>query len=48
MNKTGSVLASSSLDAMIKIWDVETGKPMNTIDASPGKLSSKLALLQTL
>lgn len=28
-------MASSSLDAMIKIWDIETGKAINTIDASP-------------
>ena len=22
---------------MIKVWDIETGKPINTIDASPGE-----------
>ncbi len=36
LNKSGSTMASSSLDAMIKIWDIETGKSINTIDASPG------------
>ena len=29
------LVASSSLDAMIRIWDIESGKPIKTIDASP-------------
>jgi WD40 repeat protein len=33
INKTGSIMASCLLDAMIKIWDIETGKQLNNIDA---------------
>ena len=35
MNNDGSIVASSSLDAMIRVWDIESGKQIKTIDASP-------------
>jgi WD40 repeat protein len=31
------LIVSSSLDAMIRIWDVESGKQIKSIDASPGR-----------
>ena len=37
LNSVWSLVASSSLDAMIRIWDIESGKQIKTIDASPGK-----------
>ena len=33
--------ASSSLDAMIRIWDIETGKQIRVINEGPGKLIKK-------
>jgi len=35
LNKTGSIAASSSLDAMIRIWDIETGKQIRVINEGP-------------
>lgn len=37
ISHTGTVAASSSLDAHIRIWDLETGKQIKSIDAGPGK-----------
>lgn len=33
----GTIAASSSLDAHIRIWDLETGKQIRSIDAGPGE-----------
>ena len=32
----------SSLDAHIRLWDLEVGKQMRAIDAGPGKMPSSL------
>lgn len=37
ISHTGTVAASSSLDAHIRIWDLDTGKQIKSIDAGPGK-----------
>lgn len=39
ISHTGSIAASSSLDAHIRLWDLETGKQIKSIDAGPGKIS---------
>lgn len=31
--------ASSSLDSHIKLWDLDAGKQIRTLDAGPGKLN---------
>lgn len=46
INNKGSIVASSSLDAMIRIWDIESGKPINTIDASPGLQIKHIKILK--
>ena len=33
-----AVAASSSLDSHIRLWDIEAGKQIKSIDAGPGKL----------
>lgn len=38
ISHTGSIAASSSLDAHIRLWDLETGKQIKSIDAGPGKV----------
>lgn len=38
ISHTGSIAASSSLDAHIRLWDLETGKQIKSIDAGPGKI----------
>lgn len=35
LNKPGSFVVSSSLDSRIRVFDVESSKPINVIDASP-------------
>jgi len=35
------VLASSSLDSHIKLWDLEKASLIGTVDASPGKYFSR-------
>ncbi|XP_075569872.1 superkiller complex protein 8 isoform X1 [Pelecanus crispus] len=35
ISHTGSIAASSSLDAHIRLWDLETGKQIKSIDAGP-------------
>lgn len=37
ISHTGAIAASSSLDAHIRLWDLETGKQIKSIDAGPGK-----------
>lgn len=36
INPTGTVAASSSLDSHIRLWDLEVGQQMRSIDAGPG------------
>ncbi|KAJ7406525.1 WDR61 isoform 12 [Pitangus sulphuratus] len=36
ISHTGSIAASSSLDAHIRLWDLDTGKQVKSIDAGPG------------
>ncbi|EMP27744.1 WD repeat-containing protein 61 [Chelonia mydas] len=36
ISHTGTIAASSSLDAHIRLWDLETGKQIKSIDAGPG------------
>lgn len=38
ISHTGAIAASSSLDAHIRLWDLETGKQIKSIDAGPGKI----------
>jgi len=33
----GAIAASSSLDAHIRLWDLESGKQIKSMDAGPGK-----------
>nr|XP_054767870.1 SKI8 subunit of superkiller complex protein-like [Lytechinus pictus] len=35
INPTGTIAASSSLDSHIRLWDLEVGKQMRSIDAGP-------------
>ena len=35
INAQGNMAASSSLDAHIRLWDIETGKQVKSIDAGP-------------
>ncbi|NXA89204.1 WDR61 protein, partial [Melanocharis versteri] len=35
ISHTGAIAASSSLDAHIRLWDLETGKQIKSIDAGP-------------
>lgn len=35
INSTGSVVASSSLDSHIRLWDLESGSQLKTIDCTP-------------
>lgn len=37
ISHTGAIAASSSLDAHIRLWDLETGKQIKSIDAGPGE-----------
>lgn len=39
ISRTLPIAASSSLDAHIRLWDLENGKQMKSIDAGPGKNS---------
>nr|DBA32930.1 TPA: hypothetical protein GDO54_000676 [Pyxicephalus adspersus] len=36
VSHTGNIAASSSLDAHIRLWDLDSGKQMRSIDAGPG------------
>lgn len=38
VSHTGNIAASSSLDAHIRLWDLDSGKQMRSIDAGPGKI----------
>lgn len=40
ISHTLPIAASSSLDAHIRLWDLENGKQMKSIDAGPGKNST--------
>lgn len=40
ISHTGTVAASSSLDAHIRIWDLDTGKQIKSIDAGPGNVQA--------
>lgn len=37
ISHNGSIAASSSLDAHIRLWDLESGKQIKSMDAGPGK-----------
>lgn len=37
ISHTGAIAASSSLDAHIRLWDLDTGKQIKSIDAGPGE-----------
>lgn len=37
ISHTLPIAASSSLDAHIRLWDLENGKQVKSIDAGPGK-----------
>lgn len=37
ISHTLPIAASSSLDAHIRLWDLENGKQIKSIDAGPGK-----------
>ena len=39
------VAASSGLDGYIKLWDLETGKLLKSIDGGPGKKSDSLIMM---
>lgn len=36
ISHNGAIAASSSLDAHIRLWDLETGKQIKSMDAGPG------------
>lgn len=36
ISQNGAIAASSSLDAHIRLWDLETGKQIKSMDAGPG------------
>ncbi len=38
ISPNGAIAASSSLDAHIRLWDLETGKQIKSMDAGPGEL----------
>lgn len=38
ISHTLPIAASSSLDAHIRLWDLENGKQIKSIDAGPGKI----------
>lgn len=38
ISQNGAIAASSSLDAHIRLWDLETGKQIKSMDAGPGEL----------
>lgn len=40
ISHTLPIAASSSLDAHIRLWDLENGKQIKSIDAGPGKSST--------
>lgn len=37
ISHNGAIAASSSLDAHIRLWDLESGKQIKSMDAGPGK-----------
>lgn len=37
ISQNGAIAASSSLDAHIRLWDLETGKQVKSMDAGPGE-----------
>lgn len=37
ISHNGSIAASSSLDAHIRLWDLESGKQIKSMDAGPGE-----------
>lgn len=42
ISHNGAIAASSSLDAHIRLWDLETGKQIKSLDAGPGKFTHLL------
>lgn len=42
ISQNGAIAASSSLDAHIRLWDLETGKQIKSMDAGPGELQMYL------
>ena len=41
ISHNGAIAASSSLDAHIRLWDLESGKQIKSMDAGPGKIPTK-------
>lgn len=41
ISHNGAIAASSSLDAHIRLWDLESGKQIKSMDAGPGKVDFK-------
>lgn len=41
ISHNGAIAASSSLDAHIRLWDLESGKQIKSVDAGPGKRGPK-------
>lgn len=41
ISHNGAIAASSSLDAHIRLWDLESGKQIKSMDAGPGKCGPK-------
>ena len=39
------VAASSSMDSHIRLWDLDSGKQIKSIDCGPGKIIKTLRLL---
>lgn len=37
ISQNGALAASSSLDAHIRLWDLESGKQIKSMDAGPGR-----------
>lgn len=37
ISHNGAIAASSSLDAHIRLWDLESGKQIKSMDAGPGE-----------
>lgn len=37
ISHNGAIAASSSLDAHIRLWDLESGKQIKSMDAGPGR-----------
>lgn len=46
ISHNGAIAASSSLDAHIRLWDLETGKQIKSLDAGPGEFRHLLFQVQ--